>query len=403
MPAICIYLHAHQPYRIRSTSFFDLGNYPDFENKKANQFYLQKVIKTAYLPAFNMLQDLIESTGGEFKFALSITGSLINQIQNGFPEILNRISETIHQKSLELITETFYHTLASFYSKDEFVQQVILHRDLLNDLFGKKMTVFRNAELAYRSDLSVELHKIGFIATIVEGSSRLLRYRSPNFLYCDSIEDSFRLLVRNQKYSELFSQFRSPRAYTIDTFAEKLTNEIIELNEDLILIGFDIENFGEHHNKYTGIFKFFSKFIDESLRSGKIKFINPSDAVESYQPIDSLEIYTPVTWHGKNNDLSTWNSTIFQKEALRYLYSIEHQIKQTENPDLIDKWRKLQSTDHLLYMSTEDIINGKIAEYFSPFQSVHDSFLAFMNAVSSLDIYSKNLLQKMPIQPFSLQ
>jgi len=401
MPGICIYFHAHQPYRIKKTSFFDLGNYPDFENKKANQFYLRKVINTAYLPAFHMLQDIVESSGGEFKYALSLTGSLIDQIKEDFPEVLRWISDIIKQKSLELITETFYHTIAYFYSRDEFIQQVKLQRDLLFDLFGKQMTVFRNAELAYRSDLAIQLDNIGFEGTIVEGSTRLLHNRSPNFLYCDALKDSFRLLVRNQKYSELFSNFRSPREYNIDTLAENVVNEIAELKDDLILIGFDIENLGEHHNKFTGIFKFFKKFVNESLKSGKIRFIHPSYALNYYQPLYSLEIYSPVTWHGNNKDLSAWNGNIFQKEALRYLYSIENKIKQTNNSDLIELWRKLQSTDHLLYMSSEEMINGKIADYFSPFTSVYESFLAFMNAASSLDIYAQNLLHKKAIQLFS--
>jgi len=58
----------------------------------------------------------------------------------------------------------------------------------------------------------------------------------------------------------------------------------------------------------------------------------------------------------------------------------------TKRPDLIETWRKLQTSDHFYYMCTKWSNDGDVHAYFSPYQSPYDAYIAFMNALSDLQL-----------------
>lgn len=392
MPAVCLYFQAHQPYRIRNISFFELGDYPEIENRKVNKHYLRLALKRSYLPVMNILDSLLNTLHEEFKFGISYTGTLLEQLKEFYPESFNIFRKVTCHPHVELISECYYHSLASFYSQREFISQAFMQKDLLQEIFGKEGVIFRNAELAYRSDLAKILYKLGFRGVIIEGCRRILKSRSPNFLYVDKLNPDFNLLVRNRKYSEYFSDFHLTGKTDPVKWAKNLAGKLNDITDDVVLLGFDLENLGEHHAYHTGIFKFFRHFVKNLIRQKNTRFMLPSELLDTCRPVGSVDIYSPVTWNGTNKDLSAWNGNIMQKEAIKYLYSIEEKIKKTDEPFLLQSWRKLQSTDHFLYLNTDEEINGRKAQYFNPFSSAHEAYVAYMNAVSSLEIYANKLL-----------
>ncbi len=401
MPSICLYLQAHQPCRIKNISFFDFGNLPDLEDRPVNKYYLKQVLSNSYLPVIRMMKDHIGDYKGEFRFAVSITGTLMEQLRTLFPGMFLRLCKYLRNQHIEVITEPYYHSFASFYSPEEFKKQVFLQEEIIKKYLDKKSVVFRNAELAYRSDLANYIGQMNYRGIIIEGTRRMLNSRSPYHIYEEATHNNIRLLVREPIISQWFSNYKAPRNTTNTAEAKKLTDRISGMDGDLIVIGFDIENLGEHHHKYSGIFSFLKKFIKYVLKNPDLDFIHPSEALDKFKPAGSLEIYTPVTWHGNRKDLSAWTGNILQKEAVKYLYAVEEKIKQCRNDRLIDQWRKLQSTDHLLYLSDDETINGKKPGYFSPFQSCHDAYVAYINALASLEIYAEKVLsgQASPLFP----
>ena len=66
----------------------------------------------------------------------------------------------------------------------------------------------------------------------------------------------------------------------------------------------------------------------------------------------------------------------------------------TQNPDLIDKWKKLQTSDHFYYMCTKWFSDGDVHKYFNPYDSPYDSFIAFMNILNDLNIRINTTLSK---------
>lgn len=65
---------------------------------------------------------------------------------------------------------------------------------------------------------------------------------------------------------------------------------------------------------------------------------------------------------------------------------MEADVMKTKNKELIETWRKLQTSDHFYYMCTKWSNDGDVHAYFSPYQSPYDAYIAFMNALSDLQL-----------------
>lgn len=91
-----------------------------------------------------------------------------------------------------------------------------------------------------------------------------------------------------------------------------------------------------------------------------------------------------VTWADSERDLTAWTGNSLQREALRHLYALESDVLRTGDIELIDDWRKLQTSDHTYYMSTKWLNDGTVHAYFSPYDSPYDAFLYYMNVVRDI-------------------
>ena len=140
MKAIVLYLHVHQPYRVRHYSLFDAGVTHDYfdaayTDDTSNQRILHKVAQKSYLPTNKHLMKLLQ-TYPEFRLSLSITGTVIEQLEQWAPEVLQSFKDLVATGRVEIVAETYHHSLAFFYSRSEFEAQVALHRAKIQEVFG---------------------------------------------------------------------------------------------------------------------------------------------------------------------------------------------------------------------------------------------------------------------------
>src|SRR6266568_3155588 len=76
--AIVLYLHVHQPQRVRKYSVFDTGaahdyfSEPDYNSDRNNEQILRKVADKSYRPMNGLLEHLLNKYP-DFKVSLSIT------------------------------------------------------------------------------------------------------------------------------------------------------------------------------------------------------------------------------------------------------------------------------------------------------------------------------------------
>ena len=125
MPGICLYFQVHQPLRLRHYTVFDKsGHY--FDDHK-NAAICRKVTNKCYLPANRLILNLIRQYEGRFKVAYSVTGTLLEQIEQYSPEVLSTFHALAQTGCVEFLAETYYHSLSFIYARDEFIQQVDKH------------------------------------------------------------------------------------------------------------------------------------------------------------------------------------------------------------------------------------------------------------------------------------
>jgi len=111
--AIILYLHVHQPYRLRHYTIFDAGvehNYFDSQEKSpANNIdIIRKVSEKSYLPTNKILLDLLNQYP-EFHLSLSLTGTVIEQFERWAPETLQSFKDLVETGRVEILAETYHH------------------------------------------------------------------------------------------------------------------------------------------------------------------------------------------------------------------------------------------------------------------------------------------------------
>lgn len=389
MKSVVLYLHVHQPYRISPYSIFAAGYDHDYfadrraKNDAQNEVVLKKVAEKSYFPTNAMLKDLLVKYPG-FKVSLSITGTFIDQCEAWAPEILDSFKELVQTGRVEIVAETYHHSLAFFYSRDEFERQVTMHREKIASLFGVTPRVFRNTELSYYDEVGRWADGAGYKAVLAEGWDPILGWRSPNFVYRPPHTESIKLLLKNYRLSDDIAFRFSNRAWgewplTVDKYMTWLPSG----EEQVVNLFMDYETFGEHQWGDTGIFDFMREFVRRVSDDQWFDFRTVSEAAE-LESKDVVEMPYTVTWADTERDLSAWLGNAMQQEALRCLYELESVVIDSGDLQLIEDWRRLQTSDHVYYMCTKWFRDGDVHAYFSPYDSPYDAFIYFMNALRDM-------------------
>ncbi|MEK7690279.1 MAG: alpha-amylase, partial [Bdellovibrionota bacterium] len=147
MPSVCFYFQVHQPFRIRRFRFAEVGHRHRYFDDERNALILDKVARKCYLKTNAVLKKMIEEWDGRFRISFSISGVALEQMRLYAPEVLESFQSLVKTGHVELLGETFHHSLAALYDETEFVEQVRLHREAMRDYFDATPVVFRNTEL----------------------------------------------------------------------------------------------------------------------------------------------------------------------------------------------------------------------------------------------------------------
>ncbi len=390
MKVIALYLHVHQPYRIRHYTALDSGNIHNyFDSPKDaganNEQVLRKVAEKSYFPTNQRLKQLLDKNPN-FKLSLSLSGIVLEQLQKWAPETLQSFQELARTGRVEILGETYHHSLAFFYSKEEFEMQVKMHREKIENLFGQTPQVFRNTELAYNNEVANWANQAGYKGILAEGWDPILGWRSPNYVYQPVNTDHIRLLLKNYRLSDDIA-FRfgnrewSEWPITADKFAHWLNADDKATNFNLFM---DYETFGEHQWQDTGIFEFLEHIPEQWLKTEGNTFMTVSELCEAFDPVDRVDYPYTVTWADTERDLSAWLGNNMQQQAISALYDLHDKIIATQDLALIDDWRRLQTSDHFYYMCTKWWNDGDIHAYFSPYDTPYEAYMNFMNAYHDL-------------------
>lgn len=387
MKTVCFYFQVHQPWRLKTYRFFQMGNDHNYLDDFTNRAIMQKVARECYLPMNALLLSLIEENKGAFKCSFSITGSAIEQFKAYAPEVLESFKKLAETGCVEFLGETYSHSLSSLYSVDEFKQEVKLHTQMLKAEFGVKPTAFRNTELIYSDDIAKAVEGMGFKTMLAEGAKHILGWKSPNFVYTDAVDNKLRLLLRNYKLSDdIAFRFSNEGWPEWPLTADKYAGWVAEENGDVINLFMDYETFGEHQKASTGIFDFMKALPKALLATGEVEFATVSDAAKTLQPVAVLHSPHAMSWADEERDVTAWLGNDLQNEAFAKLYALAPKVKKAKNKDFEYVWHFMQNSDHFYYMATKWFSDGDVHSYFNPYGSAYEAFINYMNVLADFDI-----------------
>lgn len=401
MLSVCPYFHVHQPLRVKRYRVFDIGKDNQYFNDASetdlnNQRIIEKVSHKSYRPTNAILQQLLDEHP-DFRFSLSFSGTAIEQFKLYAPDVLESFQRLVDSGRVEVLADTYHHSLAFFYSVPEFERQVTLHRDMIESLFGVTPRVFRNTELSYRNDLAKWCDDNGYLGIMAEGWDPVLEWRSPNYVYQPVGCQNIKLLLKNYKLSDdIAFRFGNQGWESYPLTAETYASWIHSHHGDgqTINLFMDYETYGEHQWEDTGIFEFLRTVPHHISAHPDTTFKTASETIESYESVGELDVPHILTWADTERDLTAWIGNDIQRDAIHAIYQMEPDVLATESSDLIETWRKLQTSDHFYYMCTKYFNDGDVHAYFSPYESPYDAYIAYMNALSDLQLRVSTLIAK---------
>lgn len=405
-PLACLYFQVHQPYRLRDMRFADIGTgKPDYFDEEKNRAIFRKVSEKCYLPTNKLILELLE-TYPDFSVAYSISGIFLDQCEKYGPDVLESFRALAKTGKVEFLAETYYHSLSSLKSVEEFCEQVYDHARKIKETFGQSPKIFRNTELIYSNELAQIARIMGFEGILAEGADHVLQGRSPNAPFAPPSFDlpkevrkiirqrrprtkqpkEIALLLKNYRLSDdvafRFSD-RSWIGFPLNT--ETFTDWIVASGGHNVNLFMDYETFGEHQWEDTGIFDFL-RDLPRLWQKRGIRAVTPSQVIASWNKAEkqTFDAHHYVSWADTERDLSAWQENRIQQSALNALFEMETAVKKTKDPELLDIWRKLQTSDHFYYMCTKYWNDGDVHKYFSPYDSPYEAYRRFSHALCDL-------------------
>lgn len=401
MPSICFYFQVHQPKRLRKYSIFDINNSHHYEDDVANSEIMRKVASKCYLPMNQVLLDLINQNQGNFKVAFSISGVAIEQMKLYSPETLESFKRLVDTGYVELLGETYYHSLAAVFSETEFKRQINKHKELMMKEFNYETKIFRNTELIYNDNIARIASEEGFKAIITEGTEKILGWKSPNFVYKPVSSKNMKLLLKNYSLSDdIAFRFSNQgwNEFPLDSDKYSRWMHSLDGNAETINLFMDYETFGEHQWQETGIFEFMKALPERIMRHPSYSFNTPSEVIEKYEAKDFIASPNLISWADTERDLSAWMGNNIQDDSLEKIYSLEKRVYATQDNNIIETWESLLTSDHFYYMCTKYFSDGDVHKYFNPYNTPFDAYINYQNVLTDfenrLQIIEKENLKK---------
>ncbi len=387
MPSVCFYFQVHQPTRLKFRCWEWANRAEDYFDNEANRAIMRKVADKCYLPANETMLRLIEKHKGEFKISYAITGVCLEQMELYTPEVIESFQKLVDTGCVELVGETYYHSLAACYDEQEFKEQVQAHARITKRLFNYEPKVFRNTELIYDDNIGRMVSEMGYKGILAEGPDDIMEWRNPNLVYTVPSQE-MRILTKNYKLSDDIAFRFSNRGWaeyplTADKFAYWLHEQTGE--QQVVNLFMDYETFGEHQWEDTGIFQFLEHLPEKIFANCWWNFKTPSEVIDTYQPKAELSFPRTTSWADMERDLTAWRGNSMQQRSLERAFGLGEQVREAGDPELLHTWRKLLTSDHFYYMCTKWFSDGDVHAYFSPFDNPYDAFVAFANVVSHFE------------------
>ena len=405
-PLISFYFQVHQPYRLRDLRVTDIGKGDnDYFDDEKNRAIFRKVAEKCYLPANRLMLNLMNAHP-DFRVSFSLSGVFLDQCKEYGQDVLDSFRALAETGRTEFFAETYYHSLSYLASIEEFCEQVKKHAKAIEDIFGVKPKIFRNTELVYNNEIAHVAKNLGFHGILAEGADHILAGRSPNEPFQPpqfdlpremisvikkhrihkKTPDHIHVLLKNYRLSDDVAFRFSDKSWVgFPLQADTFTDWVTAAGGHCVNLFMDYETFGEHQWEDTGIFDFLGTLPGMWQQRG-IRCATPSEVLDSWdrEQAEVFDAHTFISWADIERDLSAWRGNSIQDAAISGIYALEAAVKDKKDPQLLETWRKLLTSDHFYYMCTKYWNDGDVHKYFSPYESPYEAYRRYSHALCDL-------------------
>ncbi len=378
MKTICLYFEIHQIIHLKRYRFFDIGTdhyyYDDYENERS----ITHIAENSYMPALNALQEMIEQGQGKFKVAFSLSGVGMEQLEMHAPQVIEKLQTLQQTGCVEFLAEPYSHGLSSLKDEECFRTDVEKQCRKIEELFGKRPTVLRNSSLIYSDDIGLQASQMGFKAMLTEGAKHVLGWKSPHYVYHCALAPNLKLLLRDVTLSDDISlrfNNREWEGYPLmaDTYVNRISN--LAENSHVVNIFMELSALGIAQPLSSHILDFLKALPDYAYQKD-MQFATPSEVVEKYPSVGSLDVPDTLSWVDEERDVSCWLGNPMQREAFEKLYSVAERVAIIDDPRINQDWDYLQASNNFRFMTTKPSNVGLDRGIYSgPF----DAFTNYMN------------------------
>ena len=390
MKTICLYFEIHQIIHLKRYRFFDIGTdhyyYDDFENERS----ISDIAARSYMPALEVLLQMIKENNGSFKVAFSLSGVGMEQLEMHAPQVLEKLQELNATGCVEFLAEPYSHGLSSLANEECFAADVKKQCDKVEEYFGKKPTVLRNSSLIYSDDIGAQVAAMGFKGMLTEGAKHVLGWKSPHYVYHCSLAPNLKLLLRDVDLSDDISlRFNNPDWEGYPLFADSYIDRIASLPEEeqIINIFMELSALGIAQPLSSNILDFI-KALPACAKAKGISFSTPTEICKMTKSVDSVTVPDTLSWVDEERDVSCWLGNAMQREAFNKLYSVADRVRIAKDPRISQDWDYLQASNNFRFMTTKPsnvgLDRGIYSNPFDAFTNYMNILGDFINRVNSL-------------------
>jgi alpha-amylase len=400
MRTICLYFEIHQIIHLKRYRFFDIGNDHYYYDDYANETGINEVAERSYIPTLSTLIEMVKSSKGAFKVALSVSGVALEQLEIHAPAVIDLLHTLNDTGCCEFLAEPYSHGLSSLVNETCFKEEVLRQSAKIKELFGKTPKVFRNSSLIYSDEIGALIAEMGFKGVLTEGARHILGWKSPHYLYQCATNPSLKLLLRDYKLSDDISlRFSNSEWSEYPLFADKYIGWIDAFppEEQVINVFMELSSIGMMQPLSSNILEFL-KALPACAAGKGITFSTPSEIISKLKPISPLNVAYPLSWTDEERDTSCWLGNAMQREAFNKLYSVADRVHLCQDRRIKQDWDYLQASNNFRFMTTKDTgiqinrgIYDSAYDAFTNYMNILADFIKRVNALYPVDIDNEEL------------
>jgi glycogen synthase len=371
MPLVAFYFQMHQPFRL----------HPDRDKflwEEKNREIFLKVAEKCYLPALSMFAEVV-ARNPSFKITLGMSGTFLEQAELYNYEVIKAIQALLdagmENKQVECLDETYYHSIVSLFAdpeKQEFRDQVSLHREKLRALFGVFPTSFRNTELMYNNHIGSVVSDMGYLSILCEKRPDMFirddNPVSPNTVF-RAKGTNLIVIPRNRELSDDVA-FRFPHK---KISPEEYASYLAQIDGEVVLLGYDFEHIGEHIWEEKGILDFWRGVPPALSQFPNVVPATPSEIAGLFKNAECPEVdiqgLSTSSWADAGRDTFGWLGNLTQYELFKDIEELGDDVRRAGG-DLLNNWRHLTTSDHIYFLHESTGEDNAVHTYFNPYGSI---------------------------------